>query len=179
MPTPAKPFAVLVGEGKSHRTKAELELRKQGEAALATGQKLKERKEVRDNPIAHKEFLRLKKLLEAIEKNDAIYENIINRYCLLLAECVEFEERRELFARNLEKLEDERGDMEPSQFYKIQSQMQKNIISVDRQIQTKRKMLFDIERENIMTIASALRSIPKKVDKAENPLLRVLDNDNK
>ena len=53
--------------------------------------------------------------------------------------------------------------------------MQKNIVSLDKQIQAKRKMLLDIEKENVMTIASALRSIPKKEDKeADNPLLKVL-----
>jgi hypothetical protein len=35
-------------------------------------------------------------------------------------------------------------------------------------------MLLDIEKENIMTIAAALRSIPKKDDKSENPLLKAL-----
>ena len=39
-------------------------------------------------------------------------------------------------------------------------------------------MLLDIEKENIMTIASALRSIPKKdSDKVEDPLLKVLRGD--
>ena len=47
--------------------------------------------------------------------------------------------------------------------------------AIDKQIASKRKMLLDIEKENVMTIASALRSIPKKEDKAsENPLLKVL-----
>ena len=32
----------------------------------------------------------------------------------------------------------------------------------------------DIEKENIMTIASQLRTIPKSVEPAENPLLKVL-----
>ena len=54
--------------------------------------------------------------------------------------------------------------------------MQKNLISLDKQVQTKRKMLLDIEKENIMTIASALRSVPKKTEKKENPLLAALNN---
>lgn len=35
MPTPNKPAVVIRAEGRSHRTKAELELREKGEAALA------------------------------------------------------------------------------------------------------------------------------------------------
>ena len=81
MPTPPKPHIVLLNEGKSHRTKAELEQRKKEEEALVTGEKLKERKETRQSPVAHKEFRRIIKLLEKIQKNDALYEPIINRYC--------------------------------------------------------------------------------------------------
>ena len=35
-------------------------------------------------------------------------------------------------------------------------------------------MLMDIEKENIMTIASALRNVPKKEETPTNPLLEVL-----
>ena len=80
MPTPPKPFSVLKSEKKSHRTKKELKLREEGEAALATGVAIRERPEVKKNPIAHKEFLRVNKLLKNIGKNDAIYEPVINRY---------------------------------------------------------------------------------------------------
>ena len=40
MPTPTKPFSVLKSEGKSHRSKAELKVREQGEKALQTSQKI-------------------------------------------------------------------------------------------------------------------------------------------
>ena len=43
MPTPVKPFTVISNEHKSHRTKAELQLRKQAEASTLTGERLKER----------------------------------------------------------------------------------------------------------------------------------------
>lgn len=183
MPTPPKPVLVLKTEKKSHRTKAELKLREEGEKALATGVALKERPEVKANPIAHKEFLRINKLLKSIEKNDAIYEPIINRYCLLQAECKEFEEKRETIYKNILELERDKErlieseEMSLSTYYKIKSDMQKQMVALDKQIQSKRKMLLDIEKENIMTIAAALRSIPKKVDKEENPLLKALRSD--
>ena len=59
MPTPAKPFKVLTTEKKSHRTKAELKMREEGEKSLSTEIKLKERKEVKQNKVAHKEFKRI------------------------------------------------------------------------------------------------------------------------
>lgn len=177
MPTPPKPFTVLVNEKKSHRTKAELKMREEGEKSLSTDIEIKERKEVKQNKFAHKEFQRIIKLLENINKNDAIYEAVINRYCLIQAECFDFEVKREKFYNDMSKLEDKynKDEMSLSEYYSLINDMQKNIINIDKQIQAKRKMLLDIEKENVMTIASALRTIPKKEDKeANNPLLKVL-----
>lgn len=177
MPTPAKPFKVLLAENKSHRTKAELQLREEGEEALSTKIKMKERKEVKQNKVAHKEFKRITELLENIEKNDALYENVINRYAILLAECSEFEEKRERFYNDMEKIEQEYvndDDFTIKEYYNLINSMQKNIVDIDKQIQSKRKMMLDIEKENVMTIASALRSIPKKAEDKDNPLLKVL-----
>ena len=57
MVKPSKSAAVLDDEAISHRTKAEIEDRKSDEEALTSGEKLKERTEVRENKIAHREFL--------------------------------------------------------------------------------------------------------------------------
>lgn len=179
MPTPPKPHIVLMTEGKSHRTKAELKQREEAEKALVTGEKLKERKEVKENPIAHKEFRRISKLLKNIEKNDALYEPIINRYCQLQAECKEFEEKREQIYKGMLELEsrqEEFGELdELKTYYKLIVDMQKNMLNIDKQVQSKRIMLLNIEKENIMTIASALRSIPKKVDEENSDPLKGLN----
>lgn len=174
MPTPPKPYVVLKAEKKSHRTKAELKLREEGEKALATGVALKERPEVKSNPVAHKEFLRLNKLLKAIGKNDAIYEAVINRYCQLQGECADYENTIMNLKQDLEELKENRHSMDVAEYYKLKNDIEKLIDSKDRQLQTKRKMLFDIERDNCLTIAAALRSIPKKEEKTSNPLLEAL-----
>ncbi|WP_202931068.1 hypothetical protein [Aminipila terrae] len=180
MPTPAKSYEVLVTEGKSHRTKAELNARKNAEESLATGVEIKERPEVANNPIAHKEFLRVNKLLKKIKKNDAIYEPVINRYCMLQAECKDFEEKRESFYNDLQELTEDKDDliskdeMSLSTYYKHKNAIQSSIINLDRQVQAKRKMILDIEKENLMTIAAALKSIPKKEENKENKILEVL-----
>lgn len=178
MPTPPKPANVIKLEGKSHRTKAELNQRKQAEESLLTGKVLKESKEVKQNELAHKEFLRLQKLLKTIEKDDDLYGSTINRYCLLLAECTEFQEKREKMYEQMCELEESRDSFADTDdlatYYKLQNNMQKNLIALDRQVQAKRKMLLDIEKENVMTIASSLRSIPKKPEKKKNALLEAL-----
>lgn len=186
MPRPSKPFKVITNEKKSHRTKAELKIREEGEKSLSTDTKIKERQEVKSNKIAHKEFKRIEKLLENIDKNDAIYEAVINRYCLLQAECYDLEERREEFHNLIFELKAEAqaitenldNDSEVMDFKleyaKSIAKMMGSMLAIDKQLQTKRKMLLDIEKENVMTIASALRSIPKKEEKDDNPLLKVL-----
>lgn len=161
MGRPSKPYTVLAGEGKSHRTKAEMKAREKNEKATLSGEPLREKEEVKRNLVAHKEFLRLKKVLTKVEKWDGIYENVINRYCLLYAECMELTNELETFHK--QKYEFENLEI----YYKIQD-------GLEKQRQTKRKMMMDIEKENIMTIASALRSIPKKEEPASNPLLEVL-----
>lgn len=187
MPTPAKPFKVLTTENKSHRTKAELKIREEGEKSLSTETELKERKEVKQNKVAHKEFKRIEKLLKNIGKNDAIYEAVINRYCLLQAECFDLEEKREEFYKlifelkaEMKSITDKMDGEEDITTYTLEysksiAKMMSSMMAIDKQIASKRKMLLDIEKENVMTIASALRSIPKKEDKAsENPLIKVL-----
>ena len=155
--------------------------RKQAEQSLLTGEEIKEKPEVKQNKIAHKEFLRIKKLLKNIEKNDDLYGVVINRYSLLYAECFEFEKKREkMFEQlcDLHEKEDElieHEEMTQKEFYGIENSMQKNLIALDRQVQSKRKMLLEIEKENIMTIASALRSVPKKTEKKKNPLMEALN----
>lgn len=182
MSRPPKPFSVIQSEGRSHRTKAELELRRRGEEALLTGVPIRERPEVKSSQRAHAEFQKINKLLKKIEKNDALFEGVINRYCILVSECEEFEEKRERFYDRMKKLEamEHRliGDraMTYSEFYKTLGNFQSQILSIDKQIQVKRRMLMDIEKENLMTIQSGLRSIPKKEDKGESdPLTAVLN----
>ncbi len=191
MPTPSKPTVVIKSEGRSHRTKAELELREKAEAALVTGKTLKMRAEVRANPAAKKEFNRVSKLLELIDKNDALVEGGINRYCSLTAEVLEFEEKREVFSKNiadLQKAYDEDQALHSADervipaldYFKTLAQMESAVISLDKQVMAKRKMLLDIEKENIMTIAAQLRSIPKKIEDEEetDPMAQLFSSRN-
>ncbi len=179
-PTPPKTAGIIRLEGKSHRTKRELRQREQAEKAVLTGIPLKERPEVRKNEDAHKEFLRLKRLLEKIDKFDDMYGAVINRYCVLSSEVKDFEIKKERFYDQLCELQENkeeliaRAEMTWGDYYKTEMSMQKNLIAMDRQLQSKRRMLSDIEKENIMTIASSLRSVPKTETKKSNPLKEAL-----
>ena len=161
MGRPSKPLVLVQG----HRTKAEIELREQAEKSLLTGRPMREYSSVKEDPAAHNYFKSIAKMLEAIGKNDSLIEMVINRYCLLLSECDSFEKEDERLRKSLEKLEDRESEMEFTDYIKTSTQLSKLIIDNDKQLQTKRKMLLDIEKENVMTLASQLRSIPKKPEK--------------
>lgn len=182
MSRPAKPVAVLQAEGKSHRTKAELEHREQAEKALLSGTEMFERDAVKNDPAAHNEFVRLRKLLAAIGMNDALYASVCNRYCELFAECEYY--KREIsrlrdMVKKLESLFDEKSDEadydDVTNFAKQITALLKQINSMDSAVMHKRKMMFDIEKENVMTVSSAQRSIPKTpTDSNDDALLKAL-----
>ena len=160
MARPSKAAAVLDDEKKSHRTKAEMKQRKEAERAAFTGLPIRENQEVRRDKIAHKEFQRVTELLTAVGKNDALYESVINDYCMYKSDILRYTKLRK-------EIEDNEN-IDGSQRYKL-------IIDYDKQAEIYRKKRFDIEKENGFTIASAMRAIPKKPEVKKNPLLEALE----
>jgi GTPase involved in cell partitioning and DNA repair len=168
---PTKPLSLVQG----HRTKAEKAVRKKAESALLTGQQMKEWKQTGDSSAAHKHFIRIRGLLKSIDKNDALYESAINRYCQLLAEVAGFERMMVELQFLVENAASQRDEMEIGDYLTKMISLNDQILKCDHAIQAKRKMLLDIEKENIMTIASALRSIPKKPEaQDESPMAAFL-----
>lgn len=164
---------------KGHRTEAEKKQRREAENALLTGKRMEMWPEVKSNKKAAEEFTRVSNLLAAIGKDDALQEAVVNRYCLLRSECVEFEKKRETFMRSMSELKREykAEKLDTVKYFTLIADMQKSVVGLDKQIQSKRNMMLAIEKENLMTIASALRSIPKKVETPkENPLDRKFGN---
>lgn len=174
---PPKPVNLIKLENKSHRTKAELEHREKAEKQLLTGVELKAWPEVRQDKLAKKEFNRIKKLLKIIGHNDALYESIINRYCLLTAECKQIEETVAQLSRELTELAEARQneDIDFMTYMQEKGKIHDRIIAWDKKLMDKRKMLLQIEKENVMTIMAALRSIPKQPEeKKESPMAEYL-----
>ena len=164
MGRPPKSHLQIVTEKKSHRTKAELETREKAEKALLTGISLKEWPGVKADPVAHKEFQRLKKLLKAIDKDDDLHEGVINRYCQLHSECQSFEILKRNCKAELQELHEAKaqGEIDFMTYLDRKESIHSRFLALDKKIMEKRKMMLSIEKENIMTIASALRAIPKK-----------------
>lgn len=147
MPTPSKPTSVIKMEGKSHRTKQELKQREAAESALAMGLPLKVRSEVKNNKAALKEFKRISMLLETIGKNDAIVENVINRYCLISAEILDFEIKRKEFSHGISQLQAAHDDdvethpniddrvLSDMEYFNTLAKMESNLLALDKRIQ--------------------------------------------
>ena len=69
-----------------HLTNEEKKYRLEQEKKLRVSTKFTEHIEVRNNTIAHTEFLKLRKLYKEIESVNGLDENAINEYCLLIAD---------------------------------------------------------------------------------------------
>lgn len=169
MGRPAKTTDVILNEKKAHRTKKELETRKNGEKSVLTGEKMRESKAVKANEKAHAHFGRVRKLMGAIGRDDAIHENVINRYCLLLAEADDLEIER---AGLMEKQADARAryedrEMPFEEWIDLDKMCFDQIMKTDAALDKKRQMLFNIERENLMTVSSGMRAVPKKPQEEE------------
>lgn len=156
MPTPRKPVKLMT----KHLDKETEQLREEAEESLLSGERWREYPEVKNNSTAHRFFKRIADLYSRIEKDDALTEPIINRYCTIQAECYDFEKKREMFQGNLESLIDN-NELDAQSKFKLEADMQKSIIGVDNALMAKRRMLLEIERETLMTLKAQLASIPK------------------
>jgi cell division protein FtsB len=166
MARPPKPLETL----KKHLTKAERAARQRSEAELMTKSALQEWPEVRENKIAHARFAKIKSLLGAIGKNDALIEPVINRYCLILAESTTLEKNRERIDQDIDDLTDHKDDYEDYPDYIAERQrLTALLLKCDQVIQSKRKLLLDIEKENLGTVAAMLRAVQKKPVEEKDP----------
>ena len=171
MSTPPKPLILRTG----HISNEQKDMIRKNEESLLTGESWKEYPTVKKSRTAHRFFKRLTDLYALIDKNDAMSEPVINRYCLLQAECEDFERKRELFSDNLDALI-ENTEMDDSEKLRLEAQMQRSILDVDKQIMSKRTMLLNIEKETLMTLKAQIASIPKKEEKKPANKFAVMRN---
>ncbi len=172
---PSKPVNVIKMEKKSHRTKKELALREKSEEKLVTGAKLKESPAVKSDPVAHKEFVRVRKLLKVMEKDDDLYHNQINTYCLLHSEITKLSEEADAQRKDIEELRQAKKSFDDEkEFWDLLSKAKKRLDTIDLKIDRKRTHREKIDRENGLTITAALRTVPKKPEKSTSELKRAL-----
>lgn len=177
MARPSKAAAVIkLEKNKDRRTKKEIATREKAEKALLTGKMMTETAEVRNDRVAHLEFLRLKPLLKAIDKFDEIYGAPVRRYCLNKSKLNDI-------AIEIEKIEDEIEDLRDSEsdfvknkpeFFRLLCKLEETINKKESIAQKYRAEMIDFEKQNCMTIRSALAAIPKKPETKANSLKEAL-----
>ena len=169
-----------VSAARGHRTKAEIAAREQAEQDMLSGKRLSERADVKEDPVAHAEFLRVAALMKAIGKDDALYSAAVNRYAELFSEIAQLRRDAERYRGLMDSLQRKFDDSDPDSdditaFTKAYSGMMAQVTKLDDKIMQKRRMMGDIEKENCMTVQAALRSIPKDAGKKdESPLMKIL-----
>ena len=177
MPRGSKAISAAAG----HRTKAEIAARREAEQDMLSGKKGFERANVKADPIAHTEFKRVSALMKAVGKDDALYFAIVNRYCELFSEVDRCQRETERLRQLMDKLEQhyDSGEVEDeTAFMKSYTALLAQVNPLDDKVMQKRKMMLDLEKENGMTVAAALRAIPKgNAEKKENPLAAILGGD--
>lgn len=164
---PSKPVQLIKLEGnKDRRTKAELEHREKMEQSLYTGTTFREDPATKADPIAHREFLRLKKLYKHIQYIDGLDQQIINRYCMLVSE--EHGLQLQLADMNslLDKVEETKERIET---YKL-------INSTITKLNQTRDMLLKLEDRLFLNPTARVKAIPKKPpeEKDKSPMAEFL-----
>ena len=176
MARPAKAATVVKLEKKSHRTKKELATRERVEKALLTGKMMVETADVRSDKVAHLEFLRLKPLLKAIDKFDEIYGAPVRRYCLNKSKLNNVEIDIAKTKCEIEELRENKADFSKNmpEYYRLITKMEDIIAKKEGIAKSIRAEMNDFEKQNCMTIRSALAAIPKKPETKANALKEAL-----
>ena len=164
---PSKPVQLIKLEGnKDRRTKAELEYREKFEKPLYPGTIFKESPAVKEDPVAHKEFLRLKRLYKNIQYVDGLDEQIINRYCLMVSQ-------ESALADAIADLKDSLKDCESVEERML---VYDNIAKLSTKLEKVRDMLLKLEDRLFLNPTARIKAIPKKPpeDKKESPMEKFL-----
>lgn len=173
---PPKPIKVIEMDKKWHIGKKDVAARKAAEEKLLSGSRMKESPEVKADPVAHKEFMRMRRLMAAIEKDDELYSNQINTYALLQSEITELLIEKEAQRQLLDHLRESMDDYEDDKkkYFDLVTKAQTRLDNLDTKIDQKRAHREKIDKENGFTVTAALRTIPKKPEQNQSELKKAL-----
>lgn len=158
MARPGKNLSLIEG----HLTKEQIKARQEAETALAGGLRFEMNRAVKKDRVAKKYFLRLTEIYEDIGLTDAAFENVLNRYCLMLSE---HDGLRTLLAEAraaLELLQKNMDSMEPDVYLEKLQKLTEQVLGLEIALRKKRDQLLAIEKENLLTAQSKIRAVPKK-----------------
>lgn len=149
MPRPSKPVSI----NKKRLTKAEKEFRLEQESKLKTGNKLIAYDDVKNDKIAYKEFLRLRKMFVKLDFIDSLDEQIINRYCKEISR----KNNIEVMLQKMQNKLNEDSFMTNTQY----SDICKSIDSLNKTITNINNMLLKYEDRLFLNPFSRMKAVPK------------------
>lgn len=145
---PGKRLELIEG----HLTKAQIAARREAEAALSGGIKMRMSAAVKSDKLARKYFARLVEIFEKIDMCDAAMENVINRYCIMLSE-------HDQMAGALAEINDA---LEREEDRDAASPLLEKKAALEAALRKLRDQLLAIEKENLLTAQSKIRAVPKQ-----------------
>ena len=158
MPTRSKSTELLLLEGKSHLTKAEIAYRQSVEKYLSTKDNMFfEQPRVKADKIAHQEFMRLRRLYGKIEFVESLDQQIINRYCL---EVSSTQQLQDVLARLSIDLDVAAAMEDRLRIYDL-------IHKVNVAMSKNKEMLLKLEDRLFLNPAARLKAVPKTPPKEE------------
>lgn len=155
---PPKHLSLVTG----HITKDERKAREAGQKDMTAKAKMRKAKDVQADKIASAHFNRLRSLYAEIGLCDALCENTVNRYCLMLSRLHALGDLTNAAQEGLDVLQASRGDMETVDYMDALAKMMQNMMALERASAKLRDQLLAIERENLLTLAGKLRAVPKQ-----------------
>ena len=153
----AFPVDLHVLEGNPNRlTKSEISAREKNKIEVSE-KNIKASLMVKNNPVALKEFNRLKKLYKEIKFINSLDEHIINQYCLSVAELTDLLELLETAREALDT------DNKTAKLNKAKIYMQ-----IDAEIRQKRLEITRFSDRLYLNPVSRTRNVPAKVKKEDS-----------
>ena len=154
MPTPRKSYLTLLEENTSHYTKEKLQSIKEAQEGNFSYKEMRASNIVKNDPLALEYFNDLKYKLSLVNRDDLIWESVVNRLASLYAT----EERLTNSINRLEEL------VESTEEVKDIVALQKEINNIHGKLGAVQNRLIKLEVETGMTIQSALRIFPSSRD---------------
>ncbi len=157
----------IANGNRRHLSKEEIATRQEHESSVKSGVKnFKAHEYVMKNMVALNMFKKLKKLFKNIDCIEGMDENIINRYCLLVAEADALEKL--LITMN--------DDVDNCEEYSERIQLYKAISGTASTLNKMRDMLLKIEDRLLLNPTARIKNIPKTVkDGGKDPNADLFD----
>ena len=153
----AKPTELLLLEGKTHLTKAQLEKRKAQEIKLKN-QTIRADPMVMADKRALKEFKNLRKLYAEIDFVGTLDSHIINQYCLSVAELDDL-------VMVLTGVREMMRSEDPA----AKAAAIKNYLSIDTELRLKRTEIMKLSDRLYLNPVSRTKNLPKREKPARDP----------